>query len=308
MRAAQNGKQYLEPSDDIFAAISILPPGAEQDLTGLMEQLDVPTIAAFASRSLADDSRQSKTFYVLSGLPQQARVLVKFAREHVDDPLARIAVVYPESAQDLADAVIDECRTASLDNLQPVKFSQFASSAVADSLSHQRVRSVFFLGRGKEMQEMLQSAASIDWTPTVFQPGPLAGQEVFTIPTAFDQHVFLAFPMLPSDVGARGLLRVQVAGKEAQPGVCPAGHCSHGFSGRQNPGRSPERIGPAIEPGQIDHHPLRHLRFPYGSHATGHLHCNPAHRCAWCLCGQAGPEKQVVHSCGFVDGSLNREQ
>ncbi len=224
MAAAQNGKQDFERADDIFAAISILPPGAEHELTGMMEQLDVPTIAAFASRSLADDSRQSKTFYVLSGLPQQARVLVKFAREHVDDPLARIAVVYPESAQDLADAVIDECRTESLDNLQPVKFSQFASGTVADSLSHQRVRSVFFLGRGKEMQEMLQSAASIDWTPTVFQPGPLAGQEVFTIPPAFDQHVFLAFPMLPSDVGAEAFYEYKSLAKKhnlasAQPAI-----------------------------------------------------------------------------------------
>jgi len=203
--AVQSSRQDFVQAGGIFAAISILPPGAEHELTGMMEQLNIPTIGAFASRSLADDSRQSKTFYVLSGLPQQARVLVKFAREHLDDPLARIAVVYPESAQDLADAVIDQCRAASLDNLQPVKFSRFTPDLVAESLSHQRVRSVFFLGKGKEMQEMLQSAANLGWIPTVFQPGQLAGQEVFAITPVFDQRIFLTFPMLPSDMDAEAV-------------------------------------------------------------------------------------------------------
>jgi len=202
---AARGAQDSVQANDIFAAISVLPPGAEHELTGKVEQLGIPTIGAFASRARADDSSQSRTFYVLSGLPQQARVLVKFAHEHLEDPLARIAVVYPESAQDLADAVIDQCRTASLDNLQPVKFAQFEAGLVAESLSRQRVRGVFFLGEGKELQEMLEIAAQLEWTPNVFQPGPLAGQEVFAIPPAFDQHIFLAFPMLPSDIDAEAV-------------------------------------------------------------------------------------------------------
>jgi len=205
MSRARRGAQESAQANDIFAAISVLPPGAEHELTGVMEQLGIPTIGAFASRSHGDGSSESKTFYLLSGLPQQARVLVKFAREHLEDPLARIAVVYPESAQDLADAVIDQCRTASLDNVQSVKLSGSAAGLVAESLSHQGVRSVFFLGRGKELQEMLESAAKLGWTPTVFQPGPLAVPEVFAIPPAFDQHIFLAFPMLPSDMDAEAL-------------------------------------------------------------------------------------------------------
>jgi ABC-type branched-subunit amino acid transport system substrate-binding protein len=199
---AERGAQDTVRAKDIFAAISILPSGAEHELTNTMEQLGIPTIGAFYSRSDGDGSSQSKTFYILSGLPQQVRVLVKFAREHLENPPARVAVVYPESAQDLADAVIDQCRSASLNNVQPVKFSHFEAGLVAEALFHQRVDSVFFLGRGKELQEMLESAAKFEWAPTVFQPGPLAGQEVFAIPAAFDQHIFLAFPMLPSDMDA----------------------------------------------------------------------------------------------------------
>jgi ABC-type branched-subunit amino acid transport system substrate-binding protein len=200
MSAVERDAQDLVRARDIFAAISVLPPGAEHELTGVMDQLGIPTIGAFASRSRTDGFSESRTFYVLSGLSEEARVLVKFAREHLEDPLARIAVVYPESAQDLADAVIDQGHTVSLNNLQPVKFSPFAVGHVAESLSRQSVRSVFFLGRGKELQEMLESAVALDWIPNVFQPGPLAGQEVFALPSAFDQHIFLALPMLPSDL------------------------------------------------------------------------------------------------------------
>jgi ABC-type branched-subunit amino acid transport system substrate-binding protein len=224
MLAVQNGKQNLAWPDDIFAAISVLPPDAEHEQADSMEQPGIPTIGAFASRSRADDSGQSKTFYVLSGLPQQARVLVKFARQHIEDPLARIAVIYPESAQDLADVVIDECRTTSLDNLELVKFSTFTPDLVAESLSHQRVRSVFFLGRDKELQEMLESAAKLGWIPTVFQPGPLAGHAVFAVPPAFDQHIFLAFPMLASDLHAEAINEYKSLAKKynlvsAQPAI-----------------------------------------------------------------------------------------
>src|SRR5262249_35028421 len=58
----------------------------------------------------------------------------------------------------------------------------------------------FFLGRGRELAEMLASAPALRWEPTVYQPGALAGEDVLGIAATFDDRVFLSFPTLPSDL------------------------------------------------------------------------------------------------------------
>jgi ABC-type branched-subunit amino acid transport system substrate-binding protein len=185
---------------NIFAMLGILAPGAGPSLADLMERLGVPTVGAFALSSEKDAASQSKSFYVLSGLSQQARVLVKFARDHVEDPASNLAVVYPESMEEVAGLTVSECSARSLAKVTTLKYSQFAPAEVAETLAGQNVKGVFFLGRGKELQAMLAQAAKLNWTPTVFQPGPLAGEEVLNLSPVFEERVFLSFPTLPSDL------------------------------------------------------------------------------------------------------------
>ena len=195
----RQAEQFVR-NNNLFAMAGILAPGAEAGLADLMERLGVPTISAFALNSEEDAASRSKSFYLLSGLSQQARVLVKFAGDHTRDLAEKTAVVYPESMADLAGQVMDQCRTVSMGNVMPLKYSKFESAQFAESLSRQNVRTVFFLGRGSELTEMLANAPSLHWNPTVFQPGPLAGEDVLRIAAAFDDHVFLSFPTLPSDL------------------------------------------------------------------------------------------------------------
>jgi ABC-type branched-subunit amino acid transport system substrate-binding protein len=196
---ARQAEEFVRKSN-LFAMAGILAPGAETGLADLMERLGVPTIGAFASTSEADAASRSRSFYLLSGLSQQARVLVKFAGDHTKDLAAKVAVVYPESMAELAGLVMDQCRAVSMANVTALKYSKFDAAQFAESLSGGNVRTVFFLGRGSELAEMLASAPGLHWDPTVFQPGPLAGEEVLKIAAAFDDHVFLSFPTLPSDL------------------------------------------------------------------------------------------------------------
>jgi ABC-type branched-subunit amino acid transport system substrate-binding protein len=206
MQASGTPQEITRQAEDfvrksnLFAMVGILVPGAETRLADLMERLGVPTVGAFASNSEADAAGRSKSFYLLSGLSQQARVLVKFAGDHARDLADKVAVVYPESMADLAGLVMEQCRTVSMADVTPLKYSKFEAARFAGSLAGQNVRTVFFLGRGNELAEMLAGAPGLHWSPTVYQPGPLAGEDVLKIANAFDDHVFLSFPTLPTDL------------------------------------------------------------------------------------------------------------
>jgi ABC-type branched-subunit amino acid transport system substrate-binding protein len=195
---ARQAEQFVRASN-LFAMVGILAPGAETNLADLMERLGVPAIGAFASNTEEDAAGRSKSFYLLSGLSQQARVLVKFAGDHARDT-AKIAVVYPESMAELAERVMEQYRAASLTDVTQLKYMKFEGQRFAESLAGQNVRTVFFLGRGRELAEMLASAPALRWEPTVYQPGTLAGEEVLGIASAFADRVFLSFPTLPSDL------------------------------------------------------------------------------------------------------------
>jgi ABC-type branched-subunit amino acid transport system substrate-binding protein len=196
---ARQTERFVRTSN-LFAMVGILYPGAETALADLMERLGVPAIGAFASNAEEDAALRSRSFYLLSGLSQQASVLVKFAGDHAQDPAAKVAVVYPESMVHLANRVTEQCRTASLTAVTELKYAKFEARRIAESLSGQNVATIFFLGTGRELAEMLAAASGLHWQPTVYQPGPLAGEDVLRIAATFDDRVFLSFPTLPSDL------------------------------------------------------------------------------------------------------------
>jgi ABC-type branched-subunit amino acid transport system substrate-binding protein len=218
---ARQAEQFVRASN-LFAMVGILAPGAETNLADLMERLGVPAVGAFASNTEEDAAGRSKSFYLLSGLSQQARVLVKFAGDHAGDAATKIAVVYPESMAELAERVTEQCRSASLTDVTQLKYTKFEGKQFAESLAGQSVRTVFFLGRGRELAEMLANAPALRWEPTVYQPGALAGEDVLGITPAFDDRVFLSFPTLPSDleseaVGEYNALAARHKLSQAQP-------------------------------------------------------------------------------------------
>ncbi|MGE5321922.1 MAG: ABC transporter substrate-binding protein [Actinomycetota bacterium] len=192
----------------IFALLGIVVPGAEKQVTEAMQRAGVPVITPFASGSATDeDSDKSKVFYVLSGLSQQARVLVRFARQDMEKPVSTIAVVFPEQYQDLADATARECHSQTFALVLQEKYSNFSAEAanMIDSLRKAKVDGILFLGDGKELHELLLTAKQANWSPAIFQPGAFAGGEVFDIPKEFDEQVYFSFPALPSDIRVEGL-------------------------------------------------------------------------------------------------------
>jgi len=64
---------------------------------------------------------------------------------------------------------------------------------------------VFFLGSSGELLSFMREADKLGWFPTIFLPGPGAGQEIFSAPIGFDGKVFLSFPTSPADQTVEGI-------------------------------------------------------------------------------------------------------
>ncbi|HSM85646.1 MAG TPA: ABC transporter substrate-binding protein, partial [Candidatus Limnocylindrales bacterium] len=195
-------------SKNIFALAGILAPGAERGVEDAMQNAGVPVITPFASRPDGEESSdKSKIFYVLSGVSQQARVLVRFARERLEARDSPISVVFTPENRELADFVVRECRDKSFASVVSLKYTASTAEGerIADSLFKDKINAVLFLGQGRELRELLVAARKLNWSPVVFQPGSFAGKDVFAIPAAFNERVFFSFPSLPTDMEAVGL-------------------------------------------------------------------------------------------------------
>ena len=205
--------------DNIFAAISVLSPGARNPLVPVMEQAGIPTVGTFAT-----GEQQSKTFYVLSGLGEQAQVLVKFARRDSDMALG---IVYPETMRPLADKLMAQSAAWAFASVLPLKYSSSGPNEIVGSLLREKIDRVLFLGSGTDLQQLFAVAAKTGWSPTVYQPGTLAGTQVFNAPAQLADRIFLAFPTLPSDLSSEAVQELRdLAGKHkvnvAQPALALA--------------------------------------------------------------------------------------
>jgi ABC-type branched-subunit amino acid transport system substrate-binding protein len=81
----------------------------------------------------------------------------------------------------------------------PIAYGQFDSGSIASALNRKSSK-IIFLGTGSELRELLDTAHVQGWTPNVYQPGALSGENIFLIQQEFIDHVFFSFPALPADI------------------------------------------------------------------------------------------------------------
>jgi ABC-type branched-subunit amino acid transport system substrate-binding protein len=187
-------------NNQVFAFVGVLAPGAEREVDEALEKAEVPVIDAFAAEREQDHSAKSRVYHVLSGLPQQARVLVKYAQERPDTKGTAAAVLFPQERKLLAEAVIEECRARACNLAAPIGYTIFDPAQMSADLRARKIGTIFFLGTGRELEQLLMAAQSTHWRPLILQPGPLAGEDVFRIAPEFSERVLFSFPTLPTDI------------------------------------------------------------------------------------------------------------
>ena len=186
----------------VFAMTGAFIAGAEKEFAVLMETEEVPLVGPFTLMPQSGFPVNRQVFYLLSGMPDQARALVNFARQKIGAS-TRAAILF--SAGEINDAVVaaiaEQSKKAGLQPPVIIDTTRrpFESDRLAGELKRSGADAVFLLGSGAEAIALLKAAEKLDWAPSIFLPGALSSRELFDAPSKFKDKIFLSFPTLPSD-------------------------------------------------------------------------------------------------------------
>jgi ABC-type branched-subunit amino acid transport system substrate-binding protein len=178
-------------AEPVFALVAPFSAGAARELAALTDALGLPVIGPITQTPGPEGP--GRTFYLLSGLDQQVRVLWDFAagRQRTRNA-AVLGAGSPEMAATVA-ALRDQAQRWSLP--EPVQFEMsgtgFGERALAQLCAYD---AVFFLGTSAAAAALIDLCAASGDTPDLLVPGPLAGP-LLERPSP---QVFLSWPNLPS--------------------------------------------------------------------------------------------------------------
>jgi ABC-type branched-subunit amino acid transport system substrate-binding protein len=211
-------------NEDIFAIAGALIAGADQDIARLMESDEVPLIGPLTLFIEDIGALNRFTFYVFSGLREQMRALVDYARLKLAKRDARVAILYAEKEipLEIIAAVEGQCLKNGWTSFERFSFAAGAMDAasLAGELAPKGVEAVFVLGAGDQLQALLSAAESAHWVPYVFLSGSQVGEGLLDAPGVFSDKIFLSYPTLPSDQSDAGTRELsQLLGKHQLPQV-----------------------------------------------------------------------------------------
>jgi ABC-type branched-subunit amino acid transport system substrate-binding protein len=215
-------KEFLDTfldQNQLFALVSAFTPGAEKDLPSLVEIEKLPLIGPFTLFPAEDISLNRYTFYIFSGVREQARALAMFAHLQVKRPAPRTVILYPlrGDMKEVAEAAANQFNADGWDNVVQMDYppNNFDAVETLGKLKKDKAEVVLFLDKESEVAAFLKEAKKINWSPYLFLSGVLAGKSVFDVPARFKDRVFLAYPSVPGDRTEQGMTELAGLEKEA---------------------------------------------------------------------------------------------
>ena len=209
---AANVKKSVE-NDDLFAIVSGLSAGADKELAAITREAEIPFMGPVTLLTQANAQNNRNLFYLLPGASQQARALINFAAGKPELKKSKLAIVHSENELALAAAaaIEDQARKTGWTTVTTKSFSnaRFDAASIAAALKAEGVETVVFLSASGD-DAFISAAAAANWTPHILLLGSFAQKDlVKTVPLSFKDHVFLAFPSVPGDVGPAGLAELR---------------------------------------------------------------------------------------------------
>jgi ABC-type branched-subunit amino acid transport system substrate-binding protein len=210
---AANMRKHVE-NGELFAIVSGLSAGADKELAEVTREAEIPFLgpATLLTQTSAQNNRN--LFYLLPGAGPQASALVNFAANKLELKKSKLSIVYSENELALAAvaSIEDQARKIGWSSVtkRALSSERFDAAALAGSLKAEGAEAVFFLGASGEETAFINAAAAANWAPHVFLLGALAEKTlVKNLPLSFKDHVFLAFPTVPTDVTPEGLAELR---------------------------------------------------------------------------------------------------
>lgn len=193
---------------EVFAVVGGISPGADREVSELLENAEVPLIGpyAFSPQNL---SLNRYTFYLFSGLREQIVALLSFSKKRLPAPNPLAAIIYPEEEipAEAMETISEQIKTMGWSSTALISYSprRMEPASLVRDLIQKRVEALYFFGSWEELKAILREGSGEGWAPFLFLSGTKVGRDIFDIPIRFSQKVFLAYPTLPSDQTQSGL-------------------------------------------------------------------------------------------------------
>ena len=203
-----NARQLLA-GKPVFAVVSAFTAGVDKEMAELMEREAVPNAGSLTLFPQEGSSGHQYSFFIWSGIKEQARVLVDYASQSLSLPNPRAATLYPGNGLFTETLYALESQAKLHHWNAPVRVEyapgQFDAVAIAGTLSQSATEAVFFLGTGAELKSFLVAAKSIRWNPYLLLPGSMIEGDILVAHEDLADRIFLALPTLPSDRSREGV-------------------------------------------------------------------------------------------------------
>ncbi len=215
---AESFQKFIQ-QEQPFALVESFIAGNESEINNNLEKNSIPLIGAISLFPGIDAPGNRYAFYLLSGVQGQSEALAKFLASNQGMKVARSVVVYDdqEGIQAAIDRITKQAETAGWERPQRVKVNEAEDWSLI--LRDGKIDVVFWLASGQFLGAFFTGAVASQVFPLVLAPSAFVGPEIFQAPKQFSGHLFLSFPVLPSDQtkeGEREYLELARAGKFSQ--------------------------------------------------------------------------------------------
>jgi ABC-type branched-subunit amino acid transport system substrate-binding protein len=201
-------ERFLQ-AEQVFAMTGAFTAGADKEITDLMQQKEVPLIGPITLYPQTGFPLNRQVFYLFSGLDGQARALVDFAAGKQAGKSSAIAIVYPQSEQNLSliEAVKGQSKKAGKSTIETFLYTAAPLNVVSTipQIQQKGPDTVLFLGTGEAALTFMKEAERLQWTPAVYLLSPSVGREIFDAPMGFNHKIFISFPTSPADQTIEGV-------------------------------------------------------------------------------------------------------
>jgi ABC-type branched-subunit amino acid transport system substrate-binding protein len=210
-----SGVTRLVDEEDIFALVSPVVAGADQEIGELAEREGVPVIGPLTLFSPDPYTLNDFTFYVYSGLREQAEALLEFASQELQLEDLNLTVLGPdeERYRNIREAIADQSDALGWVSSRSVLSADSQTSSLVKKLQEEGTNALLFLGPA-DIYLLLQEADRKNWRPFVFLPSGFVRKDILELPSGFQKKVYISYPTIPSDQTRAGVAELQSLLKE----------------------------------------------------------------------------------------------
>lgn len=207
-QTAANARRLVEEGGGVFAVLGAFTLGVERDVFAIFADAGAPQVDPFTLFAGHGGFSGELSFFLLAGLPDQARALVEYAMRHVEPAPATSAAIVPSTAiyDEIVRVMEDQARRH--DRTAPAVLRLAAGrDAIAQAVTEMRgagIEALYFFGDASVLGALVAEAEARNWFPRLLMPGQTAGRTVFGLPDSFDGRIHLAYPNLPEDRSSEG--------------------------------------------------------------------------------------------------------